>query len=46
VQLLIPPATLKPENYAVVVRGLATPESAASSGTEIARYPFTLALSK
>jgi hypothetical protein len=46
VQLLIPPATLKPANYAVVVRGLATPESAASTGTEIARYPFTLAFSK
>ncbi len=46
VQLLIPPATLKPGNYAVVVRGLATPESVASSGTEIARYPFTLAFSK
>jgi hypothetical protein len=46
VQLLIPPATLKPGNYAVVVRGLATPESTASTGTEIARYPFTLAFSK
>jgi hypothetical protein len=46
VQLLIPPATLKSGNYAVVVRGLATPESAVSSGTEIARYPFTLAFSK
>jgi hypothetical protein len=46
VQLLIPPATLKPGNYAVVVRGLATPESAASSGTEIARYPVMLAFSK
>ena len=46
VQLLIPPATLKPGNYAVVVRGLATPESGASSGTEIARYPFTLAFLK
>jgi hypothetical protein len=46
VQLLIPPVTLKPGSYAVVVRGLATPEVAASSGTEIARYPFTLAFSK
>jgi Putative zinc-finger len=46
VQLLITPATLKPGNYAVVVRGLAKPESAASSGTEIARYPFGLAFSK
>jgi hypothetical protein len=46
VQLLIPPATLKPGNYAVVVRGLATPASAASSGSEIARYPFTLAFAK
>ncbi len=46
VQLLIPPATLKPGSYAVVERGLATAESAASPGTEIARYPFTLAFSK
>ena len=46
VQLLMPPATLKPGNYAVVVRGLATPASAASTGTEIARYPFTVAFSK
>jgi hypothetical protein len=46
VQLLIPPATLKPGNYAVVVRGLATAESAASARTEIARYPFRLAFSK
>ncbi len=46
VQLLIPPATLKPGKYAVVVGGLATRESAASTGTEVARYPFTLAFSK
>jgi hypothetical protein len=46
VQLLIPPATLKPGSYAVVVRGLVTLEGAASTGTEIARYPFTLAFSK
>ena len=46
VQLLIPPATLKPGNYAAVVRGLATPESGDSTGTELARYPFTLAFSQ
>jgi hypothetical protein len=46
VQLLIPPATLKPGNYTVVVRGLAAPEGSANTGTEIARYPFTVALSK
>ncbi|MGC1167666.1 MAG: hypothetical protein WA785_10460 [Candidatus Acidiferrales bacterium] len=46
VQLLMPPATLKPGNYALVVRGLATLEAAASSATEVARYPFTLAYSK
>jgi hypothetical protein len=46
VQLLMPPATLKAGNYALVVRGLAAPQSAASSGTEVARYPFTLAYSK
>jgi hypothetical protein len=46
VQLLMPPATLKSGNYALVVHGLATPESAASNGTELARYPFTLAYSK
>ncbi len=45
-QLLIPPATLKPGNYTLVVRGLATADSAASSATEVARYPFTLAFSK
>ncbi|MFY9802448.1 MAG: hypothetical protein WA211_14130 [Candidatus Acidiferrales bacterium] len=46
VQLLLPPATLRPGSYTLVVRGLATPESAADSGTEVARYPFTLAFSK
>jgi Putative zinc-finger len=46
VQLLMPPATLKAGNYTLVVRGLGTPESAASKGTEVARYPFTLAYSK
>lgn len=45
VQLLIPQATLKPGNYTLVVRGLATADSAASSAAEIARYPFTLAFS-
>jgi hypothetical protein len=46
VQLLIPPATLQPGKYTLVVRGLATPESAAGNGTEVAHYPFTLAFSK
>ncbi len=46
VQLLMPPATLKPGRYTLVVRGLSTAESAASGGTELARYPFTLAYSK
>jgi Putative zinc-finger len=46
VQLLMPPATLKSGNYTLVVRGLATPQSAAGSGTELARYPFTLSFSK
>jgi hypothetical protein len=46
VQLLMPPATLKPGSYTFVVRGLATPQSAAGSGAEVARYPFTLAYSK
>ncbi|MFZ1975854.1 MAG: hypothetical protein WAU89_23635 [Candidatus Acidiferrales bacterium] len=46
VQLLIPPATLRSGSYTLVVRGLAAPQSAASGGTEVARYPFTLAISK
>ena len=46
VQLLMPPETLKSGNYTLVVRGLAMPESAAGNGTELARYPFTLAYSK
>jgi hypothetical protein len=46
VQLLMPPATLKPGNHTLVVRGLSAAESAASSGSEVARYPFTLAFSK
>lgn len=46
VQLLMPPATLRSGSYTLVVRGLPTAESAASSGTELARYPFTLAYSK
>ncbi|MGA7916316.1 MAG: hypothetical protein WCA00_13845 [Candidatus Acidiferrales bacterium] len=46
VQLLIPPATLQPGNYTLVVRGLATPQGAASNGTDVARYPFTLTYSK
>ncbi|MGA7226561.1 MAG: hypothetical protein WB621_01620 [Candidatus Acidiferrales bacterium] len=46
VQLLMPPATLKAGNYTLVVRGLGTPEAAAGSGTEVARYPFTLTHSR
>ena len=46
VQLLIPPATLKPGKYTLVVRGLGTPEGAAGNGSDVARYPFTLAYSK
>lgn len=46
VQLLMPPATLKPGSYTLLVRGLSAAESAASNAAEVARYPFTLAYSK
>jgi hypothetical protein len=46
VQLLIPPSSLGTGKHVLVVRGLGTQESAASSGTEVARYPFTLAVSQ
>lgn len=46
VQLLIPSASLGTGNHVLVVRGLGKPENAASLGTEVARYPFTLVVSK
>jgi hypothetical protein len=45
-QLLIPSSSLGPGKHAVVVRGLGTQGSAASSATEVARYPFTLVVSQ
>jgi hypothetical protein len=46
VQLLIPSASLPAGKHVLVVRGLGKPENAASLGTEVARYPFTLVVSK
>jgi hypothetical protein len=46
VQLLIPSASLGPGKHVLVVRGLGTQGSAASSATEVARYPFTLVVSQ
>jgi hypothetical protein len=46
VQLLIPSASLGIGEHALVVRGLGTQDGAASSGTEVARYPFTLVVSR
>jgi hypothetical protein len=46
VQLLIPSSSLGPGKHVLVVRGLGTQGSAASSATEVARYPFTLAVSQ
>lgn len=46
VQLLIPSSSLGPGKHVLVVRGLGTQGSAAGSATEVARYPFTLAVSK
>jgi hypothetical protein len=46
VQLLIPSSSLGPGKHAVVIRGLGTQGSAARSATEVARYPFTLAVSQ
>src|SRR5271168_1269444 len=46
VQLLIPSASLGTGNHVLVVRGLGQAENAASLGTEVARYPFTLVVSK
>jgi hypothetical protein len=46
VQLLIPSASLGIGKHVLVVRGLGTQDGAASSGTEVARYPFTLVVSQ
>jgi hypothetical protein len=46
VQLLIPSSSLEPGKHVIVVRGLAAQGGAASSATEVARYPFTLAVSQ
>jgi len=46
VQLLIPSSSLGTGKHMLVVRGLGTQDSAVSGGTEVARYPFTLAVSK
>ena len=45
-QLLIPSSSLGPGKHVLVVRGPGTQGSAASSATEVARYPFTLAVSQ
>jgi hypothetical protein len=45
VQLLIPSSSLGPGKHVLVVRGLGTQDGAAGSRTEVARYPFTLAVS-
>jgi hypothetical protein len=45
VQLLIPASSLGTGKHVLVVRGFGTQGGAASSGTEVARYPFTLAVS-
>jgi hypothetical protein len=46
VQLLIPSSSLGTGKHVLVLRGLGTQDGAASSGTEVARYPFTLAVSQ
>jgi len=46
VQLLIPSASLGIGKHVLVVRALGTQDGAASSGTEVARYPFTLVVSQ
>jgi hypothetical protein len=42
VQLLIPSSSLGTGKHVLMLRGLGTPDDAASGGTEVARYPFTL----
>ena len=46
VQLLIPSSSLGTGKHVLVLRGLGTQDDAASGGTEVARYPFTLVLSQ
>jgi hypothetical protein len=46
VQLLIPSSSLGTGKHLLLVRGLGTQDGAASSGTEVARYPFTLVVSQ
>jgi hypothetical protein len=46
VQLLIPSASLGIGKHVLVVHGLGTQDGAAGSGTEVARYPFTLVVSQ
>jgi hypothetical protein len=46
VQLLIPASSLGTGKHVLVVRGLGTQDDAAGSGTEVARYPFTLVVSQ
>jgi hypothetical protein len=45
VQLLIPAATLKPGKHVLIVRGIGTPQNTGGPQTEVARYPFTFAVS-
>jgi hypothetical protein len=46
VQLLLPSSSLGPGKHVLVVRGLGTQDGAPGSGTEVARYPFTLVVSQ
>jgi hypothetical protein len=46
VQLLIPSSSLGAGRHRLVLRGLGTQDGAAGSGTEVARYPFTLIVSQ
>jgi hypothetical protein len=46
VQLLISSSSLGPGEHVLVVRGVGTQGSAAGGATEVARYPFTLTVSK
>lgn len=46
VQLLIPAGLLPAGNYEVIVRGFPNASSGGAGGTEVARYPFTLAYAK
>jgi hypothetical protein len=46
VQLLIPSASLGTGKHVLVVRGLGTQQTTGDTGTEVARYPFTIAVSQ